>query len=1239
MAVVIDTLMKEPKAERVVLAETRENEYDVAQTRMLREIANAYNKILNEDKLLSLHKLGPAGCEDLLPRRLAELQFLVLELLRKDPIGAYVRLKHMINKAKLAMTKSERKECYAHYLANCLMPMEAVLSDCTLIKTVKPVLHKFKPGDRSLYRELFHPIVRPNFMLTRYMSMPPKTGRLVEKYRIGNVLVEIFSVPGKVRFIYHITPPEFRLSEEKYAILDAARRYLAERRPTERELTEAESARETFLHIGRDLIKDLARSMHVSLRAEEVEELATILARYTAGFGVLELLLADERIQDVYINSPIGLTPIYVYHADYEECETNLIPTREDAEAWATRFRLYSGRPLDEANPVLDTELLVPGGRARVAAITRTLSPEGLAFALRRHRDRPWTFPLFMDVRFFDPLYAGLMSFIIDGGRALLVAGGRSAGKTSVLGAMMLEIMRKFRLVVQEDSVTGDCNIVVKRNGKFERTTIGKLIDRLMDKYGCQVVEGREILNENPENIEVFAINSDNKVILNPVKSFIRHKVEKDIFEIETRTGKVIRVTGDHSLFTMGDDGKIVEAKVSELKIGSHIVTPRILPIRNATVESINVLNHLDELKDGFISGSSISRFIEENKELIKKVAMKCGYACGKHGYPKGAIYYWKKHSVIPSRVFGELLRLGCKIDAKGLKFRINASRPLPVEIKLDEDFLTFIGLWLADGCYDKWNVLVSVVKDETRNVVYRICKRFNINVRMHRDGFSLVLPSKTLKTLMRDILKLKGNAYTKTMPNWVYELSTEQIASVLKGIFSGDGYLTKNEVAISLTSLSLIKEIQTLLLSFGIVARRNKINKKDETYSLRISSQKSLRPFFDNIGFLQKKWMRRLNLICRSISTHDTTDIVPLSVGFKKGLSSLLPPFIFNRHDYVKRRNHIGREKLKDILKKVGCKDSVEALQRIENLAYSDIFWDEVRSIKCVGKTDEYVYDLSVPPCENFICENILAHNTLELPVVQMRKLGYNIERLKSRSVITRVETELPADEALRTALRLGDSVLIIGEIRSVEGKALFEAMRIGALANVVAGTIHGESAYGVYDRVVNDLGVPPTSFKAIDLITICNMLRSPDGLHRFRRVTALTEVRKHWREDPAAEGGFVNLMEYSAKEDKLKPTDTLTDGESEVLNEIAKRVREWHGRWDVMWDNIQLRAKIKQTMLEYAKKLKRPETLEADWTVESNEMFHLISNRVMEEVGGLDSKMIYKEWLEWFKNKLKSK
>ncbi len=704
MAKTIDKLIERRDVEKIILSGVRDTEYDYDQVKILADVANAYSKIM-EQEFLRMDKVCICGKHE---KRLGELQFLVFQILRKDPIGAYVKLDFMIFQAR----RHAEGKCSEVYI-DTLEKMKAILENMAIITLAKPYLKKFRFGDRSIYREIFHPTIKPAFMHTRFITSIPKDSKLIEKYYVAGNTVEIYRVPGKTRYLYVTLPEEAILGEDKAVILDAARKYLAEHKPREAELTEPEKAREIFMRIGSDLVRSIAKEMEVPLTLKEINELAAILTRYTVGFGVLELLLADEKIQDIFINSPVGLTPIYIYHSDFEECETNLIPTKDDAEAWATRFRLYSGRPLDEANPVLDTEMTVPGGRARVCAITRTLSPEGLAYAFRRHRERPWTFPLYINVKMFDPLYAGLMSFIVDGGRAILIAGGRGSGKTSLLGSLMLEIMRKTRICVVED---------------------------------------------------------------------------------------------------------------------------------------------------------------------------------------------------------------------------------------------------------------------------------------------------------------------------------------------------------------------------------------------------------------------------------------------------------------------------------------------------------------------------------------------TLELPVVYMRQLGYNIERMKSRSVITRVEIEVSPEEALRTALRLGDSSLIVGEVRSKESIALFEAMRIGALANVVAGTIHGESCYGVYDRVVHDLGVPPTSFKALDLITICNLLRSPDGLHRFRRVTELTEVRKKWKSDPMDEGGFVPLMQYSAKEDRLKPTDVLLDGESEILNEIAKRVREWHGAWDLVWDNILLRGKIKQAQVEFAKKLKRPEILEADWVCESNEMFHIICDEVRAEVGALDSKMIYEKWLSWYKEKLKS-
>jgi type IV secretory pathway ATPase VirB11/archaellum biosynthesis ATPase len=709
MARVIDIILEVKKVTSVILARNREYEYDYPQIKMLTEVAGVIEWVIRE-KLLSKANISKPDCSRLYPEGIAKLEHIVTDLLRKDPIGAYVELIREIRKLKFRMKSATPAvlSCYRVYVTNTLEVLRKALEKTQIIRKSMRHLAGYHVGDRSLYRQLFMPSVRPNFMLTRYMITPPKGGKSVDRYKVGDTQVEIFKLPDTTQYLYHVLPPEFKLSEEKYSVLDAVRRYMATHRPKTGEFVRSSRVREVFYNIGKDMTVDIAEQMKITLSTKELEQLASILTRYTAGMGVLEILLADEKIQDLFVNSPIERQPILINHADWGECKTNLIPTNEDAEAWATRLRISSGRPLDEANPVLDTDIAVPGGNARFAVITKGLSPHGLGFAIRRHRDMPWTLPLFIKNRMLNPLAAGLLSFLIDGTVSMLVAGGRGSGKTSMLGAIMLEILPQVRIVSIED---------------------------------------------------------------------------------------------------------------------------------------------------------------------------------------------------------------------------------------------------------------------------------------------------------------------------------------------------------------------------------------------------------------------------------------------------------------------------------------------------------------------------------------------TLELPIEHMRKLDYNVERLKSRSVITRVETEMPADEALRTALRLGDSALILGEVRSTEAKALYEAMRIGALSNVVAGTIHGESAYGVYDRVVNDLGVPPTSFKATDIIPICKSLRSADGLQRFRRMTEITEVRKEWDEHPAKEGGFINLMEYSSKKDELKPTDTLLNGESEVLNRIASYVKEWSGNWDTVWENIKLRARIKEAMVNMARDMKRPEILESKWVVASNAKYHLLTEAIRKEIGYSDPERIFSKWEAWFK------
>jgi hypothetical protein len=133
---------------------------------------------------------------------------------------------------------------------------------------------------------------------------------------------------------------------------------------------------------------------------------------------------------------------------------------------------------------------------------------------------------------------------------------------------------------------------------------------------------------------------------------------------------------------------------------------------------------------------------------------------------------------------------------------------------------------------------------------------------------------------------------------------------------------------------------------------------------------------------------------------------------------------------------------------------------------------------------------------------------------------------------------------------------------------------------------------------------------------------------------MTEITEVRKEWDTNPMKEGGFVNLMEYSGKEDVLKPTETLVNGESEIVNRIASYVKEWSGDWNAVWENIQLRAKVKQSMVEIAERTKNLDLLEAEWVVRSNHKFHLLQEELRLETGAAKASDVYDAWLKWYKS-----
>src|SRR3989344_1502202 len=456
MSKVIDILVKVKDATKIVFTQKRDYEYGLNQTLLLIEVAKLFQLLYRERDKLSLFEAGkdPRYREWYMEKQNIINNILYFDL-KQDPIATFVKLKRLIRDERIekeTLQSNELKLFQDKYIG-ILAYLKNTLEKVKLIEALKPELEGYDETSRELYNKIFRPLIKPDFMYTKLQSEFPEDSEILDTYNVGDTEVNVFKLNNSVQYVYHIMPPEFRLSEDQFELLDSARNIMAEHKPSKQEFTDPQRMREVFVNIGSDLLRELAQNMNYKISEEELEELAKILVRYTVGFGLIEVLLQDEKIQDVSVNSPLGRIPLFIVHQDFGDCVTNILPTRTESESWSTKLRLISGRPLDEANPILDTELELPGAMTRVAAVHEPFNPTGQAFAFRRHRDKPWTLPLFMKYRMLNALRAGLISFFIDGSKAMLIAGTRSSGKSSVLSAFLVEIMRRYRIITVEDTL------------------------------------------------------------------------------------------------------------------------------------------------------------------------------------------------------------------------------------------------------------------------------------------------------------------------------------------------------------------------------------------------------------------------------------------------------------------------------------------------------------------------------------------------------------------------------------------------------------------------------------------------------------------------------------------------------------------------------------------------------------------------------------------------------------------
>jgi pilus assembly protein CpaF len=166
----------------------------------------------------------------------------------------------------------------------------------------------------------------------------------------------------------------------------------------------------------------------------------------TLGLGPLEPLLAETNINDILVN---GSQNVWVDSDGVLE-ETD-IRFKDDNHLLHVINRIVAriGRRVDESSPIVDARL--PDG-SRVNAIIPPLALNGPTLSIRRFRTRPFTVNDLLEKGALSPNMAEFLSHAVAARLNILISGGTSAGKTTLLNTLSGYISDRERIVTIEDT-------------------------------------------------------------------------------------------------------------------------------------------------------------------------------------------------------------------------------------------------------------------------------------------------------------------------------------------------------------------------------------------------------------------------------------------------------------------------------------------------------------------------------------------------------------------------------------------------------------------------------------------------------------------------------------------------------------------------------------------------------------------------------------------------------------------
>ncbi len=274
--------------------------------------------------------------------------------------------------------------------------------------------------------------------------------KVIDSYSFNSenmpINVEIYSMVGEFVPIYDVSISSISRTTEM--ILEQIRKKLI--KEVNLGMTDITNAKDT------NVIEEKFRetiSLMIKKYFPDVDEnvkgyLTTYLIQKSLGMGQIEILMNDNYVEEITINS--SSEPVWVFHKKHGWIKTNIeIISEEQTKHYAAMIGRKVGRQITVLEPLLDAHL---NEGDRVNATIMPVSTSGNTMTIRRFSREPFTITHFLEYDTVSIDAAALIWLAMQYEMSSIIAGGTASGKTSTLNVLATFFPPNQRILSIEDT-------------------------------------------------------------------------------------------------------------------------------------------------------------------------------------------------------------------------------------------------------------------------------------------------------------------------------------------------------------------------------------------------------------------------------------------------------------------------------------------------------------------------------------------------------------------------------------------------------------------------------------------------------------------------------------------------------------------------------------------------------------------------------------------------------------------